>query len=466
MTLHRGFALFVLAMAAPGLAWAHAADRGLVMLLPTGYYLAGGAASVAVSFAVLSIAPGRWLNGLFGASLNIPLPVLRLRPWTSWVGFCAFLFLVAAGFLGTRDPLANPLPLIIWTLWWVGFTLLVALLGNLWSAINPWSGPVELARRLLGTSDRQLPVWLRDWPALLGLAAVAWFELVDVAPNDPERLAWVVVVYWTAHFTAMLIWGDEWRERCETFSVFFALIARVAPIRIEDDRTGCRLRVTLPGARLVERRPLGSIETIFVTLLIATVSFDGLAGTFVWLELIGVNPLEFPGRSAVQAENTLGLMKMALVMGSLFVLSVNAGRIFAGSPASRGLMLGRLALSLLPIALAYHFAHYLTVLLVNGQYAFLALSDPFATGADWLGVGERHVTTSFLNNLESVEVIWQIQSAAIVAGHLLAVLVAHAIALDIEGEPRRATIGQIPLAALMVGYTAFGLWLLSTPTGA
>ena len=29
---------------------------------------------------------------------------------------------------------------------------------------------------------------------------------------------------------------------------------------------------------------------------------------------------------------------------------------------------------------------------------------------------------------------------------------------------RRAVLSQLPLAVLMVGYTVFGLWLLSTPT--
>ena len=38
---------------------------------------------------------------------------------------------------------------------------------------------------------------------------------------------------------------------------------------------------------------------IFILALLGTGSFDGFNETFVWLDLIGVNPLAFPGRSAV-----------------------------------------------------------------------------------------------------------------------------------------------------------------------
>ena len=56
--------------------------------------------------------------------------------------------LIAAGFFGSRDPLSNPLPLAVWTLLWVGLTLVQGMLGNLWAWINPWFGPYRLARNL------------------------------------------------------------------------------------------------------------------------------------------------------------------------------------------------------------------------------------------------------------------------------------------------------------------------------
>ena len=63
-----------------------------------------------------------------------------------------------------------------------------------------------------------------------------------------------------------------------------------------------------------------------------------------------------------------------------------------------------------------------------------------------------------------MRVIWNVQTAAIVLGHVLGIVLAHVLALRYFGRGRRAVVSQLPLAALMVLYTLFGLWLLSTPT--
>jgi hypothetical protein len=44
------------------------------------------------------------------------------------------------------------------------------------------------------------------------------------------------------------------------------------------------------------------------------------------------------------------------------------------------------------------------------------------------------------------------------------VLIAHLLASRLHAAPREATLSQVPLAFLMICYTVFGLWLLSTPT--
>ncbi|MBN8931049.1 MAG: hypothetical protein J0G97_03830, partial [Rhizobium pusense] len=59
---------------------------------------------------------------------------------------------------------------------------------------------------------------------------------------------------------------------------------------------------------------------------------------------------------------------------------------------------------------------------------------------------------------------WNMQAGAIIAGHVLAVLVAHGLAFRLHPGPAKAAISQFPLTLLMIGYTIFGLWLLATPT--
>ena len=140
-------------------------------------------------------------------------------------------------------------------------------------------------------------------------------------------------------------------------------------------------------------------------------------------------------------------------------------RLAGGSvPARRAS--GALVWSLVPISLAYHFAHYLIALLVNGQYALVAISDPFSSGWNLFGTADNYVSAGLVMGPQSAWVLWNCQAAAIVGGHVLAVLVAHGLTARLYPDGRRLMLSQLPLALLMVGYTVFGLWLLSTPTGA
>jgi hypothetical protein len=120
------------------------------------------------------------------------------------------------------------------------------------------------------------------------------------------------------------------------------------------------------------------------------------------------------------------------------------------------------ALPLVPIACGYHFAHYLPVFLVDVQHALRAASDPFARGWDLWGTRDLAVVTSFLSDPDRVYAIWHGQVALIVAAHVAGVVIAHALALRLSG-PASATLGQLPMLVLMIGYTTLGLWLLSTP---
>ena len=58
------------------------------------------------------------------------------------------------------------------------------------------------------------------------------------------------------------------------------------------------------------------------------------------------------------------------------------------------------------------------------------------------------------------------EAGAIVIAHMLAVLLSHAIALKHLKSHRKAVLSQLPVAAFMVAYTFFGLWILAQPTGA
>jgi hypothetical protein len=127
-------------------------------------------------------------------------------------------------------------------------------------------------------------------------------------------------------------------------------------------------------------------------------------------------------------------------------------------------LLGAFVLSILPISIGYHFAHYLTSFLVNAQYAVFSINDPFEWEWRLLGIEDPHVMVSFLSDMNTVWIVFTLQAAAVVLAHILAVLLAHLTAVERFPDKPAALASQWPLAALMVGYTLFGLWLLAAPS--
>ncbi|MBZ9818308.1 hypothetical protein [Mesorhizobium sp. CA4] len=450
----------------PTSAFAHASDRGHVLLLPTGYYIAGGALAVALSFLVLALLPPASLDRFWRRRLPLFTFGDASRTIISLISFAGFALLVVAGLVGSRDPLSNPLPLVIWTLLWAGLTLLQGVFGDLWSWLNPWYGPWRVLSRLVGSRRAEAPPsrllnWLGYWPAFALFFAFAWFELIDPAPDDPARLAFAAGTYWLASFVAMLLFGyDDWSRRGEFLTVFFAMVTRFAPV----GRLDGRLSLCWPGAKLLAAAPLPLSGTAFLLLALSSVSFDGLSKTFFWLGLFGVNPLEYPGRTALIGVGSFGLVLTFVLLAAVFALAVFLGQRLAGDAQSFAKAAGLLVWSIVPIALAYHIAHYLTVLLVDGQYTLVALSDPFGLGWNLFGTADRMVEAGVVAGAQSAWWLWNIQAGVIIAGHVLAVLVAHGLAWRLHPQPSRAALSQLPLTFLMIAYTIFGLWLLATPT--
>ena len=476
--------LAVFVLSATSSAFGHAGERGFILLLPTGLFQAGGTIAVAVSFLVVIRLRAAVLRRALESASRWSRPVPR-RIWGANAAASGVLVaLVVAGLEGSSDPLANPLPLSVWALLWVGLTFVHAVLGYVWPLVNPWTALAHLVRLILrgfgrwggwgrrgGGSDDGAGVlpWpeaLGDWPAVALLLLFAWFELVFPAPQDPVVLAGVVAGYSVFTVAGMVLFGDEvWARRVEIFSQFFRIVSWLAPLRTAAEEGGrTRLAVTFPGARLLGIGPLSAARVVFIVVALATVSFDGLSRTFWWLDLAGENPLEHPGRTALAGRNTLGLIGAAAALLAAYAISTAAGAWWSGGRAAPALR--RFVVSIVPIAFGYHFAHYLPSFLVDAQYALKALSDPLSRGWNLLGARDLHVTASFLTHHASVELIWYVQTAAIVAAHVAAVVVLHGLVGESRGGRMASILGEIPLTVLMIGYTLFGLWLLSTPVAA
>ena len=124
-----------------------------------------------------------------------------------------------------------------------------------------------------------------------------------------------------------------------------------------------------------------------------------------------------------------------------------------------GLLAGAYVFSPVPIAIAYQVAHYYTYLLIQGQAIIALLSDPFGWGWDLFGTADYRINV----NIIGADTVWYSQIALIVAGHVVALYLAHVAALRLMRDPKLAMRSQYPMLALMILYTVFSLWLLSQP---
>jgi hypothetical protein len=441
--------LAVIGCLVPGAANACALPASVVLTLPTGHYMAGAAATVAVTAVIGALVPR--LPAMRAVTLW-ERPVLLTETLTSTLSFLFWAGLIGLGFLGARDPMHNLLTLVFWTGLWVALPLACIICGDLWRALNPWTGPIRLIRDAFGITGRLPLDRLGHWPAVVGLFGFVWFTLVSMSPEDPAVLATVAMVYGLAILVAGVLAGEGWLRRGEFLTVYFGYLSRIAPLWLEIAGSRARLRAGWPGTQVLDMAPLSPSAIAFVTLALAGLTFDGLHVTFWWLALVGENPLEFTGRSAVQGVNTLGL---------LAVWAVTATAILGAIRLGGGLRAGPVVLSFLAIAAGYHGAHYLVTLLSTGQYTLAALNDPFFRGDALLGLEPFFVSMGFLTDQSAMTAIWNAQFAAILGAHVLAVV----LALRLAGPGVRA-MAHLPLTALMVGYTVLGLWLLSSPVGA
>ena len=205
--------------------------------------------------------------------------------------------------------------------------------------------------------------------------------------------------------------------------------------------------------------------TALTLLLLATVTFDGFSDTPEWAAVLGfflerTPALTSPYFNGLVIANTLGLLAFPLLFAALYRGVAGLMRRAAGnSGPEAGPLMAAFVFSLVPIALAYHFAHYLGFLLIQGQLIIPLASDPFGYGWDLFGGAGYGVNIAITN----ARFIWFFALTVIVAGHIIAVYLAHLRAGEIYGTRRAALKSQIPMLALMVFYTVASLWIISRP---
>jgi hypothetical protein len=147
---------------------------------------------------------------------------------------------------------------------------------------------------------------------------------------------------------------------------------------------------------------------------------------------------------------------LAFALAYLFFCALM--RAMGGSAAFADIA-GYFVLTLIPISIAYHIAHYLSYFLLAGQLIIPLVSDPFGWGWDLFGTANYKMDIGIV----TAKFVWYLSVTTIVLGHLIAVFLAHVMALRAFPTIRAALLSQIPMMVLMVGYTRISLWILSQP---
>jgi hypothetical protein len=198
----------------------------------------------------------------------------------------------------------------------------------------------------------------------------------------------------------------------------------------------------------------------FVLLVLSSVLYDGLLTTPEWSEaeqqLVDLMPgLGEPGSIVVR---TIGLVAFWAVFLAAYLAVSAVMSVAAGSRSPRE-MAQSFAFTLVPIAIAYHLAHYLAYLLTQGQYIVPLVSDPLGYGWDLFGTAGYRVNIAIVG----ARFAWYAAVTSIVVGHFVAVYLADVRAHQLFGPRRAALRSQVPLTALMVVYTFISLSILSEP---
>jgi hypothetical protein len=456
--------------------------------VPLNLYIGGSAAAVALSFVVVAY----FVRGdhtvrnypkfnLLGTAAGRTLAGRPIRVLLRLFALFMLVLVVVAGIIGDSDPFQNIAPTTVWVIWWVGLAYISGLLGDLWALLNPWRTVFEVAewlsRRVRPAGQLGLrlkyPDRLGSWPAVVLFVWFIWAELIWPASDTPSSLAEMVIAYSAITWVGMFLFGcSTWLRHGEVFTILFGLLARFAPTEYRAERGEWNLRPWAVG--LLPDKPMSVSLTVFVLLMLSSVTFDGLLATPLWGEIAewmllseGLRPLvialqDITG-NAIAAISTIALIVFLIVFQMLYL--VFCGLMYLSTPeaARMAVTIGELAklfvLSLVPIALAYHLAHYLSFLLIVGQYMIPLASDPFGFDWDLFGTSRYFVNIGIVN----ARFVWITSVIAIVTGHIVAVWLAHVVALRRFRESHAALRSQIPMLFLMVAYTMLSLWILAQP---
>ncbi|HET9669982.1 MAG TPA: hypothetical protein VFQ93_10265 [Casimicrobiaceae bacterium] len=478
--------------------YAHGFGMRYDLPLPLNLWIIGAACTIVLSFFVISIAvraaslAGPKQANLSRWQIDKGLTSPKIRLVAQVIAVAALALIVTAGILGDQTPTRNLAPTAIWIAWWVGFSYLSAFVGNVWSVVNPWAAVFDWCERFLlepharRRSRFDWPQRAGVWPAIALFIVFAWLELIWEGRSIPWNLAWLAIGFSLLTWTGMFIFGrSTWLAHADPFALAFGVLSKFGPTDIETEHCSCdTCKAQRGGARHRDRchrsaespgtvmlRPLGVglIDTenvsrslsVFVVVMLSTVTFDGVMATPVWQRIEGALYTALPvlGESRLAIINTAGLLAFCVIFIAVYRLFATLVARASGNRMTPDAAGRAFVLTLVPIAIAYLVAHYLSYFLIQGQLLIRLASDPFGFGWNIFGTAQFRPDIGIVG----ARFMWYTSLVAIVLGHVAAVALAHIVALRRIEDRRLAMRSQIPMLVLMIAYTMVSLWIIAQP---
>lgn len=438
--------------------FAHAFGQNFSLPLPVGLFVFGGVAAVVVSFVMVSLLAGgtasppaahgyRYHNAPWLAPLVLFAKLASVVVW---------LLAVAAGLFGSPFAGYNLNVTLFWVGLFVGFTYLTAIFGDIWKVCNPYAaliGIVGRCTRYRFEGIARYPKRLGYYPALAGYFTVICLELVFPQVGSlPQSLSGLFILYGFVTITLCILFGKQaWFRYMDFFSVYFGIVAHISPFVFR--RWGVAVRK--PFAGLLALRPERMSLVLFVMFMLVSTTFDGLKETRQWIVSTLSLPVFIPKELYAMAVLVGGL----LLLFGVYVLAMAVSKRLVPTKLSVRQLCLSFGMTLVPIALGYNIAHYLSYLLLNGQIGIRQISDPFDKGWNIFGTAHYTVNPTPL----TPHVGWYIQLLAIVGGHIVAIYLAHRVAQGLYRQRGQVVRSQLPLVSVMVLYTFIGLWVVAQP---
>jgi hypothetical protein len=447
-------------LASPASASAHGVVQRADLPIPEWLFAWAAAIVLVASFAALAalwpkprLEEPAWrpLGGFGRVVASVPVQIV-----CGVIGVALLVVTVWAGWFGRQGGQDNFAPTFVYVVFWVGLVFASLFFGDVFRALSPWRA---VGRVFAAKPRRPYPEWLGRWPAALGLLFFTWTELVGRFGDYPDRIAVYAVVYSLITWAAMAVYGaDVWHERGEGFGVYFNLFSRLSVFETRDGVVG--VRPLLGGLPRLDPVP-GTVAVVAV--MIGTVTFDGLSQGPAWKDSLGPGlhdfwtAVGFNADTAVTLADTVGLILGPLLVAGFYAFGISgAVSVGGGFDAVR---LRRLFIhTLVPIALVYAMAHYLTELVFQGQAISYLASDPLGHGWNLFGTATAAIDYTVLGQSTT----WYLQVGFVIFGHVCALVLAHDRALAIYRTPQQAVRSQYWMLGVMVGFTSLALWLLAS----